>query len=93
MIFVLTSAAVLDGAIFGDHCSPISDTTVLSSVATGCDHLHHVGTQLPYALATMVLASLTGYVLVAVFGVSPVIFFALFPIGAFGVLRVFGKKV
>ena len=39
---VMPAAAVLDGSIFGDHCSPISDTTVLSSVAAGCDHLDHV---------------------------------------------------
>lgn len=93
MIFVLTAAAVLDGAIFGDHCSPISDTTVLSSVATGCDHLHHVATQLPYALATMILASLCGYILVAIFGVAPWMFFFLFPVGAFGALRVLGRRV
>ena len=79
-IFILTAAAVLDGAIFGDHCSPISDTTVLSSVATGCDHLHHVATQLPYALVTMMLASITGYVTVAFFGASAWIFFVTFPV-------------
>ncbi len=43
-------ASVLAGAIWGDHCSPISDTTVLSSMASGCDHVDHVRTQLPYAL-------------------------------------------
>lgn len=43
-------SSVLAGAIFGDHCSPISDTTVLSSMASGCDHIDHVRTQLPYAL-------------------------------------------
>jgi Na+/H+ antiporter NhaC len=42
-------AGVLSGAIFGDHCSPISDTTVLSSQSSGCDHLAHTWTQLPYA--------------------------------------------
>jgi Na+/H+ antiporter NhaC len=49
---ILLSAigGVLAGAIFGDHCSPISDTTVLSSQASGCDHVAHVRTQLPYAL-------------------------------------------
>lgn len=46
--FVLS--AVLGGGVFGDHCSPISDTTILSSLASGCDHLEHVRTQLPYAL-------------------------------------------
>ncbi len=47
----LLLAAVLGGGVFGDHCSPISDSTVLSSLASGCDHLLHVRTQLPYALA------------------------------------------
>ena len=58
---VLAAAAVLDGAIFGDHCSPISDTTVMSSIASSCDHLDHVKTQLPYALTTMGVAALLGY--------------------------------
>ena len=43
-------SAVLAGALFGDHCRPISDTTVLSSLSSGCDHVDHVRTQLPYAL-------------------------------------------
>ncbi|MCP4003103.1 MAG: hypothetical protein GY725_02790 [bacterium] len=53
--------AVLEGSIFGDHCSPISDTTVLSSIASGSDHIDHVRTQLPYALTVAVLALLAGY--------------------------------
>ena len=43
-------ACVLAGAVWGDHCSPISDTTILSSIASGCDHIEHVRTQMPYAL-------------------------------------------
>ena len=58
---VVAIAAVLDGAIFGDHCSPISDTTVLASVASGCDHVDHVRTQLPYALSVAAVAALVGY--------------------------------
>ncbi len=46
----LITAAVLGGGIFGDHCSPISDTTVISSLSAGVDHIEHVVTQLPYAL-------------------------------------------
>ena len=57
---VLAAAAVLDGAIFGDHCSPISDTTVMSSIACSCDHMDHVKTQFPYALTTMGIAALFG---------------------------------
>lgn len=49
-ILVASIASVLAGAIWGDHCSPISDTTVLSSSASGCDHIAHVRTQMPYAL-------------------------------------------
>jgi tetracycline resistance efflux pump len=46
----LVIAAVLGGGVFGDHCSPISDTTIISSMASACDHIDHVRTQLPYAL-------------------------------------------
>ena len=42
--------AVVSGGLFGDHCSPVSDTTVLSSLGSACDHIDHVRTQLPYAL-------------------------------------------
>ena len=52
--------SVLAGAIFGDHCSPISDTTILSSQACGCDHMAHVLTQLPYALTVGVLSIVLG---------------------------------
>jgi len=46
----LTIAAALGGGVFGDHCSPISDTTIISSMASASDHIDHVKTQLPYAL-------------------------------------------
>ena len=51
-------AAVLSGGIFGDHCSPISDTTIISSLASGTDHIEHVRTQIPYALIAGGLAVL-----------------------------------
>jgi len=60
-LMVLSIGAVLEGAIFGDHCSPISDTTVLSSLGSRCDHLAHVSTQIPYALLTAAAALLLGY--------------------------------
>lgn len=60
-VVLLCMGAVLDGAIFGDHCSPISDTTVLSSTATGCPLMDHIRTQLPYALTAMVIAGALGY--------------------------------
>ena len=53
-------SSVLAGSIFGDHCSPISDTTVLSSMASGCDHVDHVRTQLPYALLVAAVGMLLG---------------------------------
>lgn len=55
----LVMGAVISGGIFGDHCSPISDTTIISSMASGCDHVEHVKTQLPYALISGVSAFFT----------------------------------
>jgi Na+/H+ antiporter NhaC len=60
--------AVLEGSIFGDHCSPISDTTVLSSVATASDHMDHVRTQAPYALCVAGIAVFAGYLPTLAFG-------------------------
>jgi len=50
-------AAVMGGGVFGDHCSPISDTSILSSMASASDHIDHVRTQLPYALVSGGLAA------------------------------------
>lgn len=69
-VVLASLGAVLAGAVFGDHCSPISDTTVMSSMAAGSDHLDHVKTQLPYALAVGGVAAVFGY-LPAGFGVGP----------------------
>jgi Na+/H+ antiporter NhaC len=55
-----TLAAVMGGAVFGDHCSPISDTTILASTGAGCNHINHVATQMPYAL-TVAGACFVGY--------------------------------
>jgi len=59
---MITIGAVLDGAIFGDHCSPISDTTIMSSMASSCDLMKHVRTQLPYSLFVAALALLCAYI-------------------------------
>ena len=59
-ILLGATASVLAGAIFGDHCSPISDTTVLSSTASACDHMDHVRTQMPYALIVAMVGMLLG---------------------------------
>lgn len=62
MSFVIVStSAVLTGAIFGDHCSPISDTTILSSMGAGCSHIDHVKTQMWYALFVAAITILFGY--------------------------------
>ncbi len=69
-ILLGTIAAVLSGACFGDHCSPISDTTILSSMASGADHIDHVKTQLPYALLAAGVAVVAGYI-PAGYGMNP----------------------
>lgn len=86
-----TIASVLAGAVLGDHCSPISDTTILSSLATSCDHISHVKTQMPYALTVGGVALLIG-VIPAAMGVSS---FILIPIGIvvlYLIVRTFGKR-
>jgi Na+/H+ antiporter NhaC len=55
-ILYSTVACVLAGSVWGDHCSPISDTTILSSLASSCDHIEHVRTQLPYAFLVGIVA-------------------------------------
>jgi Na+/H+ antiporter NhaC len=70
-LLVLSIGAVLEGAIFGDHCSPISDTTVLSSTASRCQHIDHVRTQAPYALVTAFVAICAAYLPVALWGANP----------------------
>ncbi len=67
-LFYASIGSVLAGAVFGDHCSPISDTTVLSSLACGCRHEEHVWTQIPYALLTAVAAMVLGDVMCSVYG-------------------------
>lgn len=59
-LMTISLAATLGGSVFGDHCSPISDTTILSSTGADCDHMEHVTTQIPYAL-TVAFACVIGY--------------------------------
>ncbi|NNJ25949.1 Na+/H+ antiporter NhaC family protein [Alienimonas chondri] len=87
-----TIGAVLAGAIFGDHCSPISDTTVLSSAASGCDHLDHVSTQMPYAATVGWISLVCGYV-PAGFGVPGWICLPIGLIACFAVVRLVGSRV
>ncbi len=65
----LMLAAVLGGGVFGDHASPISDTTLISSLAAGCDHIDHVKTQLPYALIAAGFSTV-GYLVAGLFAVA-----------------------
>ena len=60
-LLIVALSATLSGSVFGDHCSPISDTTILSSTGAQCDHMLHVSTQLPYALCSAGCAAL-GYI-------------------------------
>jgi Na+/H+ antiporter NhaC len=73
---MISIGAVLDGAIFGDHCSPISDTTIISSTASSCELMRHVRTQLPYSLTVAVIALIFAYIPSAL-GLAPAISFAL----------------
>jgi len=91
-LLVLSIGAVLEGAIFGDHCSPISDTTVLSSTASRCQHIEHVRTQAPYALMTAGVAIAFAYVPVALWNVSPYTCLAISTVALFAILRFFGKS-
>lgn len=87
-----TIASVLAGAVLGDHCSPISDTTILSSLATSCDHISHVKTQMPYALTVGSVALLIG-IIPGAFGVPSLLTIPL-GIGAlYLVVHFFGKKL
>ena len=75
-ILVMSLGAVLDGSIFGDHCSPISDTTVLSALSSSCDLTDHVRTQMPYAVLCMIVAGLCGY-LPAAYGVPSIYLYGI----------------
>ena len=83
-------SSVLAGSIFGDHCSPISDTTVMSSMASACDHVDHVRTQLPYALTVAVVGMAAGDLPTA-FGMPPWISYVLGGTVLFLVLRFVGR--
>ena len=85
-------SAVLTGAIFGDHCSPISDTTILSSMGAGCDHIEHVSTQMTYALVVCGISIVCGY-LPAGFGLSVWGCLILGIAAIILLLRVVGKRV
>ncbi|MFM1592903.1 MAG: Na+/H+ antiporter NhaC family protein [Woeseiaceae bacterium] len=84
-------ACNLAGAVWGDHCSPISDTTVLSSMASGCDHIEHVRTQMPYALLVGSVAIAVGTIPGA-YGVPPIVSIIAGALILAAVLGYFGRK-
>ena len=92
LIFYNVVSAVLAGSVLGDHCSPISDTTILSSLASSCNHIGHVRTQLPYAL-TIGLVSIVFGTIPAAFGVPAYILFPVGIIMLYLIIRIFGNKV
>lgn len=91
-IFYNTVSCVLAGSVLGDHCSPISDTTILSSLASSCNHIEHVRTQLPYALTVGLIALFLG-TLPSAFGVSPILCFIISIATLYFIIVKFGKNV
>ena len=89
---IVSTSAVLTGAIFGDHCSPISDTTILSSMGAGCDHIEHVRTQIPYSLFIAAITIVFGYI-PAGFGLPVYVVLPLALIAVFVGVQIFGKSV
>ncbi|EAK1046632.1 Na+/H+ antiporter NhaC family protein [Campylobacter upsaliensis] len=89
---VLNISCVLTGAIFGNHCSPISDNVILSSMSAKCDHIEHVRTQIPYALFICAISLFTGYIPTAL-GLSVWLVLPLNFILITLLLRIIGKKV
>ena len=71
-ILLGTIGAILSGSVFGDHCSPISDTCIMSSMATACDHTDHVKTQLVYALVVAFVSLVFGWIPVGMGWYPPV---------------------
>jgi Na+/H+ antiporter NhaC len=84
-------SSVLAGSVWGDHCSPISDTTILSSMGSGCDHIAHVRTQMPYAFGIGVLGMIIGDIPTA-YGLSPWISIAVGSAIIVGGVLLLGKR-
>lgn len=85
-------SVVLAGAVFGDHCSPISDTTILSSLASGCNHIDHVKTQLPYAITVALVANIVCTNLSS-FGMHWLLVYAIGIAILWGIVKLLGKRV
>ncbi|MDZ7715147.1 MAG: Na+/H+ antiporter NhaC family protein [Balneolaceae bacterium] len=89
-IIYASVSAVLAGSVWGDHCSPISDTTILSSIATQCDHVEHVNTQLPYAMVVGTI-SIAGMIGILVLGIPWWIIYLAGIAAIVGIIFTFGK--
>ncbi len=92
LFLVLSISSVLAGGVFGDHCSPISDTTIMSSMASSCDHIDHVKTQIPYSLLVALISLLLGIIPVS-FGFPYAISIILSISACAAVIMIFGKPV
>ena len=90
-VLIPSLAGILSGATFGDHCSPISDTTIMSSMASGADHIDHVRTQLPYAITAAAVSIVLGY-FPAGFGVGPLVLLPLGLLLLWVLLQLLGKR-
>jgi Na+/H+ antiporter NhaC len=90
-LFYNVVASVMAGAVMGDHCSPISDTTIMSSLASRCNHMQHVSTQMPYALTVGAVALLVGVLPTALGLPSWIAFLVAFVVLGL-VVRFVGKK-
>ena len=92
-IFYSVVSAVLAGSILGDHVSPISDTTILSSISSGCNHIEHVRTQMPYALTVGAVSLFAGTIPAAYGFVSPWWLMLVAAIILFFIVRLLGKQL
>lgn len=91
LILIGVINSVLAGCVFGDHFSPISDTTILSSMASSCDHIAHVRTQLPYAIVVALVCMLLGDISTS-FGFPPILSILIISIVLFLILKYFWKN-
>lgn len=90
-VFHNVVSCVLAGSVLGDHISPISDTTILSSLASSCNHIEHVRTQMPYALAVAAVSVVLGTIPVA-YGAPVYAVFPLTLVALYGLILVLGKR-
>jgi len=97
VLFWATFSAIISGATFGDHCSPISDTTILSSLASGADNVDHVQTQLPYALVVGGVAILFGFLPIGLIPgagyLTGIMSYAFSITALYLILRFYGKRL